>query len=138
LLNEEANRGLLELETYMSFADKVIKIKNDLLSFLIKQKRSGNKVIAYGAAAKGNTLLNYIGIKNDLIDFVVDKSPYKQGKFLPQSHIPIVSEEKIRNLKPEYILILPWNLKREIIEQLSYVKKWNSKFVVAIPELKII
>ena len=138
LLNEEANRGLLELETYMSFADKVIKIKNDLLSFLIKQKRSGNKVIAYGAAAKGNTLLNYIGIKNDLIDFVVDKSPYKQGKFLPQSHITIVSEEKIRNLKPEYILILPWNLKREIIEQLSYVKKWNSKFVVAIPELKII
>tara|TARA_Y100000389_G_C17463386_1_gene523493 strand:+ start:1596 stop:2819 length:1224 start_codon:yes stop_codon:yes gene_type:complete len=138
LLKKEAIHGLLKLETYMSFADKVNKIKDDLLSFLIEQKCSGNKVVAYGAAAKGNTFLNYAGVRNDLIDFVVDKSPNKQGKFLPGSHIPIVSEKKISEIKPEYVLILPWNIKEEVIEQLSYTRNWNSKFVVAVPELKIL
>jgi hypothetical protein len=122
----------------MSFTDKVNKIKNDLLSFLIEQKRSGNKVVAYGAAAKGNTFLNYAGVSKDLIDFVIDKSPYKQGKFLPGSHIPIVSEEKISKVKPEYVLILPWNIKDEIKEQLSYIKNWNGKILVAIPKLRVI
>lgn len=138
VLKKEAVQGLLEFETYMSFTDKVNKIKNDLLSFLIEQKRSGNKVVAYGAAAKGNTFLNYAGVSNDLIDFVVDKSPYKQGKFLPGSHIPIVSEEKISEVKPEYVLILPWNIKDEIKEQLSYIKNWNGKFLVAIPKIELI
>ena len=122
----------------MSFKNKVNKIKNELFSFLIEQKRSGNKVVAYGAAAKGNTFLNYAGVSIDLIDFVVDRSPYKHGKFLPGSHIPIVSEEKIRMIKPKYVLILPWNIKDEIKEQLSYIKNWNGKFLVAIPKLKVI
>jgi len=138
LLKKEAIRGLLELETYMSFTDRVNKIKDDLLSFLIEQKRCGNKVIAYGAAAKGNTLLNYTGVKNDLIDFVVDKLQYKQGKFLPASHIPIISEEKISELKPKYVLILPWNIKDEVIEQLLYIKQWDGKFLVAIPKIELI
>lgn len=138
LLKKEIASGLLELKTYVSFIDRVNKIRDDLLSFLVEQKHFGNKVIAYGAAAKGNTLLNYAGIKNDLIDFVVDKSPYKQGKFLPASHIPIVSEEKISELKPDYVLILPWNIKEELIEKLSYIKEWNGKFVIAVSKLEII
>ena len=91
----------------------------------------------YKKGPKGNTLLNYAGIKNDLIEFVVDKSPYKQGKFMPASHIPIVEEKEIQELKPDYILILPWNIKDEIITQLNYVKRWNCKFVVAVPNLEI-
>jgi len=108
------------------------------LSFLIEQKQAGKNVVAYGAAAKGNTLLNYCGIKKDLIKFVVDKSPYKQGKFLPGSHIPIVDEARIKEEKPDYVLILPWNMKDEIIEQLDYIKNWGGKFVIAIPFLDII
>jgi SAM-dependent methyltransferase len=138
LLKKETIKGIHKLETYMSFKDKVNKIKDDLLLFLIEQKRQSDNIIAYGAAAKGNTFLNYAGVKNDLIDFVVDKSPYKQGKFLPASHIPIVSEEKISEIKPKYVLILPWNIKEEVIEQLSYIRKWNGKFVVAIPNLRTI
>ncbi|MDR2584220.1 MAG: hypothetical protein LBC75_12130 [Fibromonadaceae bacterium] len=92
---------------------------------------------AYGAAAKGNTLLNYCGIRADIIDFVVDLSPHKQGLFLPQSHIPIVAEKAIRKVKPKYILILPWNLKEEISKQLSYARKWGTKFIVAVPKLEV-
>jgi|TARA_B110000259_G_C14029335_1_gene406062 SAM-dependent methyltransferase len=138
LLKEEATRGLQDLKTYINFKERVNKIKDDLVLFLIEQKGFGNKVVAYGAAAKGNTILNYAGVKNDLLDFVVDKSTHKQGKFLPASRIPVVSEEKIIELKPEYVLILPWNIKDEIIEQLSYIREWEGKFVVAIPEIKII
>jgi len=138
LLKEEVAQGLKDLKTYINFKERVNKIRDDLVLFLIEQKRSGNKVVAYGAAAKGNTILNYAGIKNDLLKLVVDKSIYKQGKFLPSSRIPIVSEEKIIELKPQYVLIMPWNIKDEIIEQLSYIKKWDGKFVVAIPEIKII
>lgn len=93
---------------------------------------------AYGAAAKGNTLLNYCGIKNDLIDFVVDANPYKQNKWLPASHIPVVNEEYLKQTKPDYVIILPWNLKDEITKQLSYIKDWNAQFVIPIPELELI
>ncbi|RXJ84405.1 class I SAM-dependent methyltransferase [Arcobacter cloacae] len=137
LLEEEKMFGLLNMDKYTTFQEKANKVKYDLLEFLLQAKKEKKKVVAYGAAAKGNTLLNYAGIKNDLIEFVVDKSPYKQEKFMPASHIPIVKEEEIIKLKPEYILILPWNIKNEIITQLNYVRKWNAKFVVAIPQLKI-
>ena len=117
---------------------KANEIKYDLLNFLIKQKLDKKKICAYGAAAKGNTLLNYCGIKQDLIEFVVDISPYKQGKFLPGSHIPIVDEKEIKKIKPDYIVILPWNIKDEIIEQLDYVKEWGCRFVIPIPKMRIL
>lgn len=126
------------MNIYTIFQEKANKVKYDLLEFLLQAKKENKKVVAYGAAAKGNTLLNYAGVKNDLIEFVVDKSPYKQGKFMPASHIPIVEEKEIQELKPDYILILPWNIKDEIITQLNYVKMWNCKFVVAVPKLEII
>lgn len=137
LLKEEKVFGLMDMDLYQGFQEKANKVKYDLLAFLLEAKKENRRVVAYGAAAKGNTLLNYAGIKNDLIEFVVDKSPHKQGKYLPASHIPIESEEKIGELKPEYILILPWNIKDEVIEQLSYIKEWDGKFVVAVPELKV-
>ena len=108
------------------------------LSFLIEQKKQGNKVAAYGAAAKGNTLFNYCGIKKDLISFVVDASPHKQGMFMPASHIPVVSEKNIKETRPDFVIILPWNIKDEITEQLSYIREWGGKFVVAVPDLKIV
>jgi SAM-dependent methyltransferase len=138
ILNEEKEFGLFDMNIYTIFQEKANKVKYDLLEFLLQAKKENKKVVAYGAAAKGNTLLNYAGVKNDLIEFVVDKSPYKQGKFMPASHIPIVEEKEIQELKPDYILILPWNIKDEIITQLNYVKMWNCKFVVAVPQLEII
>lgn len=138
LLEEEQSFGLFCMEIYQGFQEKANKVKYDLLAFLLQAKKENKKVVAYGAAAKGNTLLNYAGVKNDLIEFVVDKSPHKQGKYLPASHIPIVSEENISELKPEYVLILPWNIKGEVMEQLSYIKEWDGKFVVAVPSLEII
>ena len=138
ILNEEKEFGLFDMNIYAIFQEKANKVKYDLLEFLLQSKKENKKVVAYGAAAKGNTLLNYAGIKNDLIEFVVDKSPYKQGKFMPASHIPVVEEKEIQELKPDYILILPWNIKDEIIAQLNYVKMWNCKFVVAVPKLEII
>jgi SAM-dependent methyltransferase len=137
LLEEEKKFGLFDMNSYTTFQEKANKVKYDLLEFLLQAKKENKKVVAYGAAAKGNTLLNYAGIKNDLIEFTVDKSPYKQGKFMPASHIPIVEEKKIQELKPDYILILPWNIKDEIITQLNYVKIWNCKFVIAVPQLEI-
>ena len=136
LLKEEKEFGLFNIEIYNNFQEKANQVKYDLIDFLLKAKKENKKVIAYGAAAKGNTLLNYAGIKNDLIEFVVDKSPYKQGKFLPASHIPILAEDEIIKMQPDYILILPWNIKNEIIDQLHYVKNWNSKFVTAVPTLE--
>jgi ABC-type Fe3+-hydroxamate transport system substrate-binding protein len=129
---------MLKIEYYKNFQVKIEGIKNDLLEFLLQQKRAGKKVAAYGAAAKGNTLLNYCGIKNDMISFVVDANPNKQNKFMPASHIPIVTEEFIRNEKPDFIIILPWNIEDEIIKQLNYVNSWGGKFVVPIPHLQII
>jgi len=138
LLCEEDQFGLLGMDVYKNFQEKADNVKYDLLNFLIKAKRDNKKVVAYGAAAKGNTLLNYAGVKNDLIEYVVDKSPHKQGKYLPASHIAVVSEKNIKKTKPDFILILPWNIKDEVMEQLSYVKEWDCNFVVAVPKLKII
>lgn len=138
LLEEEKEFGLFEMHIYKNFQEKANRVKYDLLEFLLQAKKENKKVIAYGAAAKGNTLLNYAGVKNDLIEFVVDKSPYKQGKYLPASHIPIVDETEIIKSKPDYILILPWNIKDEVIDQLSYVKEWDCEFVVAVPQLEVI
>jgi 2-polyprenyl-3-methyl-5-hydroxy-6-metoxy-1,4-benzoquinol methylase len=137
LQTKEKQFCLLELNFYLDFQSKVDRIKYDLLTFLLEQKRNGKKVAAYGAAAKGNTLLNYCGVKKDLISFVVDASPYKQGLFLPASHIPIVDENFIKNEKPDFVIILPWNIRDEIVEQLSYISDWNGRFVIAVPTLEI-
>lgn len=137
MLKKEKDAGMLNINYYKNFQDKIEIIKTDLLEFLLAQKKSGKTVAAYGAAAKGNTLLNYCGVKKDLISFVVDANPHKQNKFMPASHIPICAEARIKETKPDYILILPWNLKDEISKQLSYVKEWNCKFVVPVPKLEI-
>lgn len=139
LLDKEREFGLDDLDYYQGFQSRVDRIKHDLLTLLLDAKREGKKVIGYGAAGKGNTLLNYCGVKgNDLINCVVDASPHKQHKFLPGSHIPVVAEEKIKMYRPDYILILPWNIKEEIMQQLSYVNEWGCKFIVAVPEVKIL
>lgn len=138
LLKKEIEHGVNSLNYYKGFQQKVLKIKLDVLEFLVTAKKESKSVVGYGAAAKGNTLLNYCGVKNDLIEFVVDANPNKQNKFLPASHIPVFSEEKLKALKPDYVLILPWNLKNEITNQLSYIKEWGGKFVVPIPHLEII
>lgn len=138
LLKKEAVKGLDTLHYYNGFQEKALKVKIDLTEFLINCKRQGKTVAAYGAAAKGNTLLNYCGIKNDLIDYVVDANPHKQNKWLPASHIPVVNEEYLKNNKPDYVIILPWNLKDEITQQLSYIRQWGGQFVVPIPRLQII
>jgi len=138
LTDLEISKKMNTIEYYKNFQDKANKIKYDLQQFLIKQKLNGKIVAAYGAAAKGNTLLNYCGIKKDLINFVADASPYKQGKYLPGSHIPIVNEKKIKEVKPDFVIILPWNIKDEIIKQLNYIKEWGSKFIIPIPEVIII
>ena len=137
LLQKEIDKGLNTLEYYNNFQQKALKVKLDLTDFLIEQKRENKKVAAYGAAAKGNTLLNYCGIKSDFIHFVIDANPHKQNKYLPASHIPVLNEEQLKIAKPDYVIILPWNLKTEITDQLSYIKEWGGKFVVAIPELEI-
>lgn len=137
LLEKEAAAGMKALAYYKGFQHKADQVKYALLDVLLQQKRSGLKVAAYGAAAKGNTLLNYCGIRKDLIRFVVDASPHKQGKFLPGSHIPVVAEDLIQSEQPDYVLILPWNIKDEIIEQLCYIREWGGKFVTAVSELRI-
>lgn len=137
LLQKEYAKGIKTLDYYTNFQEKALKIKLDLTDFLIIQKRENKKVAAYGAAAKGNTLLNYCGIKSDLIDFVIDANPHKQNKFLPASHIPVINEEELKKAQPDFVIILPWNLKSEITAQLNYIKDWGGKFVVAIPELEI-
>ena len=108
-----------------------------LLDFLISAKRDGKQIAGYGAPGKGNTLLNYCGIRTDFLDYTVDRNPYKQGKYLPGTHIPIFSPDRIKETKPDYLLILPWNFKDEIMEQMAYIKEWGCKFVVPIPEVRI-
>jgi cyclopropane fatty-acyl-phospholipid synthase-like methyltransferase len=137
LHEKESAVGMGDLSYYLNFQEKANKVKYELLSFLLDQKREEKKVVAYGAAAKGNTLLNYCGIKKDLIQFVVDASPHKQGKFLPAAHIPVVHENEIRENRPDFVLVLPWNIKEEIMEQLDYIRQWDGKFVVPIPKLAI-
>jgi len=139
LLLQEDAIGVNGLAYYDHFQEKIDHIKNTFLSFLLDAGKNDKKVIGYGAAAKGNTLLNYCGIQgNDLIRFVVDASPYKQGKYLPGSHIPVVAIDEIITYKPDYIIILPWNLKEEIMDVLGFTRLWGAKFVIAIPELSII
>jgi SAM-dependent methyltransferase len=135
VLLEEKNRGLQQLETYLSFQPRADKVKNDLLTFLIEQKRAGKKVVAYGAAAKGNTLLNYAGVKPDLIPLVFDAAVAKQNKYMPGSHIPILAPEKLNQTQPDYVLILPWNIAVEVREQISDSVGAEVKFVIAVPSL---
>jgi 2-polyprenyl-3-methyl-5-hydroxy-6-metoxy-1,4-benzoquinol methylase len=138
LLKKEIKKGLNKVEAYHSFQPRVLKVKIDVLTFLIKQHNAGKKVVAYGAAAKGNTLLNYCGVSNDLIKFVVDANPHKQDKFLPASHIPVLKEADLKAEKPDFVFILPWNLSEEIMSQLSYIKEWGGRFVIPIPKIKVI
>ncbi len=138
IIELERKFGLFNSSIYFDFKNKVEKIKRDLLSFLINEKNNGKRIVGYGAPAKGNTLFNYCGIKTDFIDYTVDRSPHKQDKYLPGSHIPIKAPETLKNDQPDYVLILPWNLKEEIMEQMSYIRNWGGKFIVAIPALEII
>lgn len=133
---KEKSNGLEELQTYTSFQGKIDRVKRDLLKFLIEAKDTGKTVAGYGAPAKGNTLLNYCGVKKDLLAYTVDRSPYKQNRFLPGTHIPIFSPETIELTKPDYVLILPWNLKHEIADQMAVVRNWGGKFVLPIPRLE--
>ncbi|MEZ0485583.1 methyltransferase domain-containing protein [Fibrella aquatica] len=138
MIQKEAETGLTTMAYYEGFQQRALNVKLDLLDFLTKQKRAGKSVAAYGAAAKGNTLLNYCGVKSDLIDFVVDANPAKQNKFLPASHIPVVDEATLKARKPDFVLILPWNLRDEITKQLSYISEWGGQFVMPIPEVKVL
>ncbi|MEO8583926.1 MAG: class I SAM-dependent methyltransferase [Flavitalea sp.] len=138
LLKKEADKGISTLSYYDNFQQKALQVKFDITTFLIEQKKAGKRVVAYGAAAKGNTLLNYCGIKNDLIEYVIDLNPYKQGKWMPASHIPIYNEDYLKSDKPDFVVILPWNLKDEITAQLSYIGEWDGKFVVPIPKLHVV
>src|SRR4029079_412133 len=124
--------GLLRVETYARFGEQVKETKRKLLEFLIGAKRSGQTVAGYGAPGKGNTLLNYCGIRTDFIDFTVDRSPYKQGKFLPGTHLPHLPPDRIAEARPDYVLILPWNFKDEIVRQMAHVREWGGRFVVPI------
>ena len=137
LIQREKSKGVDKLDYYKGFTDKVEQIKLDLLSFLIDQKKKGKKVAGYGAAAKGNSLLNYCGIKKDLISLVVDANPIKQDKFLPGSHIPVVNEEKMKLERPDFVIIFPWNLSVEIKQQLSYIREWGGRFLIPIPTIVI-
>ena len=138
LIKEEIDNKLNTLTFYNGFQEKAEKVKNDLLLFLKEAKKNKLTVAAYGAAAKGNTLLNFAGINSELISYVVDLNPAKQNQFMPGSHIPIVNEEHLKKHRPDRIIILPWNLKKEIMEQLSYISAWKGKFVTAIPHLEVI
>jgi len=138
LLKREAQVGMTAVRFYAGFQGKADKIKDDLIAFLDNAKNEGTKVAAYGAAAKGNTLINYCGIKGTgAIEYVVDRSPHKQGMYLPGSHIPIVNEDRLQKERPDYIVIFPWNLREEIAEQLAYVRQWGARFAVCVPEFEV-
>jgi len=136
LLKKEKDYGLQEISTYLKFQNNVENSKKKIQEFFLQAKEQKKKIVCYGAAAKGNTVLNYCDISKNDIDYVVDISPHKQGKFMPGTHIPIYSPEKIKETKPDYIVILAWNLKDEIMQQINFIKDWNGKFVVLIPEVK--
>jgi C-methyltransferase C-terminal domain/Putative zinc binding domain/Methyltransferase domain len=133
----EETAGFTNLEAYFSFGEQVKETKRKLLGFLIKAKREGKSIVGYGAPGKGNTLLNYCGIRTDFLDYTVDRSPYKQGLFLPGTHIPIFHPDKIQATKPNYVLIMPWNLKDEIMQQMTFIRDWGGQFIVPIPEVKV-
>jgi hypothetical protein len=138
LRGREITLGLERMETYANFAEQVIEAKRALLELLTRLRREGKRVAGYGAPGKGNTLLNYCGIRTDFLEFTVDRNPYKQGRFLPGTHIPIHPVERISEQRPDYILILPWNLKDEIMAQLAYAREWGAKFIVPIPTARIL
>ncbi|HEX8173595.1 MAG TPA: class I SAM-dependent methyltransferase [Pyrinomonadaceae bacterium] len=138
LKERESATGTLRLETYLGFSARVEETKRSLLTFLIEARREGRRIAAYGAPAKGNTLLNYCGIRADFLDYAVDASPHKQGRFLPGTRIPIHHPDKLRETRPDYVLILPWNLREEIMAQSSYVREWGARFVVPIPQVEVI
>ena len=138
LASREERLGYQRLETYSDFADRVHRTKRKLLSFLIEAREEGKTVAGYGAPGKGNTLLNYCGIRTDFLEFTVDRSPHKQGRFTPGTRIPILAPEAIARAKPDYVLILPWNLKDEIMRQMAFVREWGGRFVVPIPEVQVI
>ncbi len=137
LRRREADLGLDRLECYISFAERVKETKRKLLEFMIAAKRNGKQIVGYGAPGKGNTLLNYCGIRTDFLDYVVDRNPYKQGRFLPGTHIPIYHPDRIRETKPDLVLVLPWNVQTEIMSQMSYIREWGGQFIVPIPEVQI-
>jgi len=137
LLNREEKIGMNDMAYYQSFSERVKKTKRDILKFLIELKERGCSIAAYGAPAKGNTLLNYCGIGTDFIEYTVDRNPHKQGMFLPGSRIPIYHPDRIKETRPDYLIILPWNLKEEIMDQCSYIREWGGKFVVLIPEIRV-
>jgi 2-polyprenyl-3-methyl-5-hydroxy-6-metoxy-1,4-benzoquinol methylase len=135
---KEEAAGLRCLDTYLAYPERVRATKRKLLTFLIAAKQAGKSVVGYGAPAKGNTLLNYCGIGVDFLDYTVDRSPHKQGRFLPGTHIPIRPPETINHTRPDYVLILPWNLADEILEQMGYAREWGAQFVVPIPEARVV
>jgi 2-polyprenyl-3-methyl-5-hydroxy-6-metoxy-1,4-benzoquinol methylase len=134
---QEEAAGFTRLEHYLAFAGQVKQTKRDILAFLIAAKNKGKSIVGYGAPAKGNTLLNYCGIRSDLLDYTVDRSPYKQGCFLPGTHIPIFHPDRIKETQPDYLLILPWNLQEEIMEQMAYIRTWGGQFVIPIPKVRV-
>jgi SAM-dependent methyltransferase len=138
LRDRERAAGLHTLEGYLGFDEEVRALKRELLTFLIDAKRDGKTVAAYGAAAKGNTLLNYCGVRGDLVDYVVDRSPHKQGRFLPGTRIPILGPEHVEETRPDLLLVLPWNIREEIFEQMAHIRAWGGRFVVPIPEVRLV
>lgn len=138
LAAREEAAGFLKLETYRAFGEQVKAIKRDVLEFLIQAKREGKTVAGYGAPGKANTLLNYCGIRTDFIDYTVDRNPYKHGRFLPGTQIPIYPPEQLARTRPDYVVLMPWNLKEELCEQLTYVKDWGGKLVVFIPQVEVL
>jgi len=138
LKQREIDAGYMDISCYFSFGEKVKSIKRDILKFLIHVKEEGKTIVGYGAPAKGNTLLNYCGIRTDFIDYTVDKNPHKQGHYLPGSHIPIKSPDKIKETEPDYVLILAWNIKDEIMEQMSFIRDWGGKFVILMPTVEVL
>ena len=138
LKERELSFGFRRIDMYLSFMDRVSETKRRLLSFLIDAKQAGKSIVGYGAPAKGNTLLNYCGVRTDFLDYTVDANPHKQNHYLPGTHIPIYHLEKIKETQPDYVLILPWNLREEITANHSYIREWGGQFVVPIPQLEVI
>jgi SAM-dependent methyltransferase len=138
LLERETRAGFGDLAAYRGFQARVNGAKRDLLQFLITAKNEGKSVVGYGAPAKGNTLLNFCGVRSDLLEYTVDMSAYKQGRFLPGTHIPVYAPDRLRETKPDYVLILPWNLKDEIVDQHAYISEWGGRFVVPLPTVQVL
>jgi hypothetical protein len=137
LLASEADAGMRSAAYYGGFQGRVLKVKHEFLSFLLTARAEGKTVVGYGAAAKGNTLMNFAGVRPDLVAFVVDRNPAKQGRYLPGSRIPVVAAEVLTKVRPDFVVILPWNLRDEVMSELAYISEWGGRFVTAVPELKI-